>query len=77
MEPTKVIQVDTVKDDLLEVQELLAKHRLVGEMARRQESPRKEVVDNLVQRQHIAELRHLLARLPSQGNRMNAIVVNC
>lgn len=41
MEPTKVIQVDTVKDDLLEVQELLAKHRLVGEMARRQESPRK------------------------------------
>lgn len=65
MEPTKVIQVDTVKDDLLEVQELLAKHRLVGEMARRQESPRKEVVDNLVQRQHIAELRHLLARLPS------------
>ncbi|WP_150430062.1 magnesium and cobalt transport protein CorA [Dechloromonas sp. CZR5] len=65
MEPTKVIQVDTVKDDLLEVQELLAKHRLVGEMARRQDSPRKEVVDNLVQRQHIAELRHLLARLPS------------
>lgn len=65
MEQTNTIQVDTVKDDLLEVQELLAKHRLVGEMARRQESPRKEVVDSLLQRQHVAELRHLLVRLPT------------
>lgn len=65
MEKTNVIQVETVKDDLLKVQELLAKHRLVIEMARRQESPNKEVVDSLVQRQHVYELRHLLNRLPS------------
>lgn len=64
MEQTNNTQIDTVRDDLLEVQELLAKHRLVGEMARRQDSPRKEVVNNLVQRQHVAELRHLLFRLP-------------
>lgn len=73
MEQSNVIQADTVKDDLLEVQELLAKHRLVGELARRQESPRKEVVDNLVQRQHVAELRHLLARLPTVSV---ALIVN-
>lgn len=65
MEQTNMIQADSVKDDLLEVQELLAKHRLVGEVARRQDSPRKEVVDSLVQRQHVAELRRLLARLPT------------
>lgn len=57
-------EADVVKDDLAEVQNLLAKHRLAEDVARRQESPRGEVLENLMQRQHIAELRHLFARLP-------------
>lgn len=57
--------VETVKDDLAEVQDLLAKHRLVEDMLRRQELPRHELVESLVHRQHIFELRALLARLPT------------
>ncbi len=58
-------EADTVKDDLAEVQGLLAKHRLVEDVARRQESPRHELLESLVHRQHIAELRTLFARLPT------------
>ena len=56
---------DTVKDDLAEVQDLLAKHRLVEDMVRRQETPRHDLVESLVHRQHIVELRNLFARLPT------------
>ena len=58
-------EADVVKDDLAEVQNLLAKHRLVEEVSRRQDSGRHDVVENLVSRQHIAELRHLFGRLPT------------
>ncbi len=58
-------EADTVKDDLAEVQGLLAKHRLVEDMARRQDTPRHDLVENLVHRQHIAEIRSLFARLPT------------
>ena len=58
-------EADAVKDDLAEVQNLLAKHRLVEEVSRRQDSGRHDVVENLVSRQHIAELRHLFGRLPT------------
>lgn len=64
-EQTNLTEADTVKDDLAEVQDLLAKHRLVEEVARRQDGGRNDVVENLVQRQHIVELRHLFARLPT------------
>lgn len=64
-EPTNLTEADTVKDDLAEVQNLLAKHRLVEEVSRRQDSGRHDVVESLVQRQHIAELRHLFARMPT------------
>ena len=57
-------EADVVKDDIAEVQSLLAKHRLVEDMVRRQNSPRHDVVENLVQRQHILELRTLFGRLP-------------
>src|SRR5574343_1231073 len=59
------IEADNVKDDLAEVQGLLAKHRLVEEVSRRQDSGRHDVVENLVQRQHIVELRHLFSRMPT------------
>lgn len=61
---TNLTEADTVKDDLAEVQNLLAKQRLVEDMSRRQSSPRPDVVENLMQRQHILELRHLFGRLP-------------
>jgi magnesium transporter len=61
---TNLTEADIVKDDLAEVQNLLAKQRLVEDMSRRQNSPRPDVVENLMQRQHILELRHLFARLP-------------
>ncbi len=58
-------EADAVKDDLAEVQNLLAKHRLVEDVSRRQDSGRHGVVESLVQRQHITELRHLFGRLPT------------
>ena len=64
-EDTNLTEADAVKDDLAEVQGLLAKHRLVEDVARRQYTPRHELVENLVHRQHIAELRSLFARLPT------------
>ncbi|MGB4466435.1 MAG: CorA family divalent cation transporter [Azovibrio sp.] len=57
-------EVDEVKDYLAQVQTLLAKHRLVGEMVRRQEMPRHELIEGMVQKQHISELKQLFARLP-------------
>lgn len=43
------------------VQDLLAKHRLVDDMIHRQEMPRHDLVGSMVQRQHLVELRSLLA----------------
>ena len=64
-EETQLTEADVVKDDLAEVQNLLAKHRLVEDMVRRQDSPRHDVVESLTQRQHILELRNLFGRLPT------------
>jgi magnesium transporter len=64
-EETQLTEADVVKDDLAEVQNLLARHRLVEDMVRRQDSPRHDVVESLTQRQHILELRHQFSRLPT------------
>jgi len=64
-EQASLSEADSVKDDLAEVQGLLAKNRLAEDVSRRQDSGRHDVIENLVQRQHIAELRHLFARLPT------------
>jgi len=64
-EQHNLTEADTVKDDLAEVQGLLAKHRLAEDVSRRQEAGRHDAVESLVQRQHIVELRHLFARLPT------------
>ena len=63
-EETLLTEADVVKDDLAEVQNLLARHRLVEDMVRRQDSPRHDVVESLTHRQHIIELRSLFSRLP-------------
>ncbi|MFZ1246521.1 MAG: magnesium transporter CorA, partial [Azonexus sp.] len=57
-------EVDVLKEHLADVQELLSKHRLVEEMVRRQDMPRHELVEGLVQKQHISELHNLFSRLP-------------
>ena len=64
-EQASLSEADAVKDDLAEVQGLLAKHRLAEDVARRQDSGRHDAVESLVQRQHVIELRHLFARLPT------------
>jgi magnesium transporter len=56
-------QSDDVQDSLREVQELLARHRVVENLVHRQEMPRHELVENLVHKQHIAELRQRLDEL--------------
>ena len=64
MNETEINEIDELKEQLAEVQELLAKHRLVEDMVRRQEMPRQDIVEGLVQKQHISELRAIFSRLP-------------
>jgi magnesium transporter len=54
--------LDRLTLHLQEVQRLLSRRRLVEGMVSRQESPRHVLVENLVHRQHLAELRKLLER---------------
>ncbi len=56
-------QSEDVQQDLREVQELLARHRVVEGLVHRQEMPRHEQVEEIVHKQHIAELRRKLDRL--------------
>ncbi|MEZ5615455.1 MAG: magnesium transporter [Rhodocyclaceae bacterium] len=56
-------QSDDVQQELREVQELLARHRVVEGLVHRQQMPRHELVENLVHKQHIAELHHKLDEL--------------
>ena len=54
---------DDVQQHLREVQELLARQRLVESLVLRQEMPRHALVEDLVHRQHLAELQHRLDEL--------------
>ncbi len=54
---------DDVQQHLREVQELLARQKVVEELVHRQDMPRHELVENLVQKQHGAELRAKLDAL--------------
>src|SRR5882672_6410254 len=49
--------LEDLKGDLREVQELLRRHRLVEGLVGRQEMPKHELVESLVHRQNVAELR--------------------
>lgn len=51
-------------DNLDNVKELLAKHKLVEDLVHRQEMPRHELVEDVVHKQHLAGLRALLDRIP-------------
>lgn len=47
------------------VQELLHKQKLVEGMVHNQQMPRQDVIETLVHRQHLAELEHLMTKLPA------------
>jgi magnesium transporter len=54
---------DDVQQHLREVQELLARHKVVEDLVHRQDMPRHELVEGLVHKQHLAELQKHLDRL--------------
>ena len=54
---------DNVQQHLRDVQELLARQKLVEDLVHRQEMPRHELVENLVHKQHVAELRQRMDAL--------------
>ena len=51
-------------DNLGNVKEFIAKHRLVEDLVHRQEMPRQDLVEDMVHKQHLAGLRSLLERIP-------------
>ena len=55
---------NNVQDNLENVRELLARHKLVEDMVQRQDMPRHEIVEDVTHRQHLASLRSLLERVP-------------
>lgn len=57
------LEVEDLKENLHEVQELLHRHALVEGLAERQEMPRHALVEQLVHKQHLAELRAKLENL--------------
>ena len=52
-----------MQDSLQRVTELLRKHELVESLVEREQGPRQELVENLVQKLHLVELRKLLEAL--------------
>ena len=57
------LEVEDLKENLREVQELLHRHALVEGLVERQEMPRHALVEQLVHRRHLAELRAKLENL--------------
>ena len=57
------IQPERCPVSLHNVKELLARHRLVEGVVNRQAAPRHDLVETMVQKQHLIELQQLLARL--------------
>ena len=47
------------------IEELLRKHRLVEDVVHNQNMPRRQLVEVMVHRKHLAEIQTLLARLPA------------
>ena len=51
-------------ENLDNVRELIAKHKLVEDLVHRQEMPRHDLVEDVVHKQHLSGLRTLLERVP-------------
>ncbi len=59
-EQDEILDQEEIQQRLREVQELLAKHRLVEDLVHRQEMKRHDLVETLVHKQHVAELQNKL-----------------
>jgi magnesium transporter len=57
------LEVEDLQENLREVQELLQKQKVVESLVERQEMPKHDLVEKLVHKQHLAELRTRLDRL--------------
>ncbi|MCL2524372.1 MAG: magnesium transporter [Betaproteobacteria bacterium] len=60
-EETQLTDTEDLQERLVEVQTLLARHKLVEELVHRQEGPRHDLVENIVHKQHLHELQAKLA----------------
>lgn len=63
MPPTDNPDLTELGAHLEQVQHLLSRHRLVAAMVNRQESPKRKLVDTLVQRENLGQLANLLKGL--------------
>jgi magnesium transporter len=63
MTPEEDLHPDDVQQHLREVQELLARQKLVEDLVHRQDMPRHDLVESLVHKQHVVELRTKLDAL--------------
>jgi magnesium transporter len=59
------LEVEDLQRNLHEVEALLHRQRLVEGLVERQEMPRHDLVEKLVHKQHLAELRAKLEKLHS------------
>ncbi|MBI3376131.1 MAG: magnesium transporter [Betaproteobacteria bacterium] len=57
------LEIEDLQENLAAVQSLLARHKQVEGLVERQESPRRELVEQLVQKLHLVELRARLDKL--------------
>ncbi len=62
-EQTQRLELEDLKQNLHEVQELLRRQRLVEGLVERQDMPRHDLVEQLLHKQHLAELRAKLDAL--------------
>jgi len=56
-------ELEDLQQDLEVVRELLRRHRIVESLVERQEGPRRDLVESLVHKQHLAELRSRLENM--------------
>ena len=61
----KRLEVEDLQRNLQEVEDLLRRHKLVEDLVGRQEMPRHDLVEKLIHKQHLAELRTRLEKLHS------------
>ena len=57
------LEIVDLKQNLHEVQGLLQRHKLVEDLVARQDMPKQDLADQMVHRQHLAELRGKIERL--------------
>ncbi len=59
-EENQLTDAEDLQERLVEVQTLLARHKLVEDLVHRQEGPRHDLVEDIVHKQHLHELQHKL-----------------